>query len=579
MLRNMRYIPYIAAAASAVLLRLALPPAASADVAFFALAPLMLALRAAPSARAGFRLGMAFGLLFRLLSLSWLLALRDNGGPFPLVFFGWLVLSAYTALFSGAWGWLVATLWRTSRREGLPHPLLFQCVAWISEPLLWAGSEHLVATVLTGFPWNPVAATQAANPPLLSVAAIGGATMLSALIVAVNSGTASLLRRIWADAIAPRFAPAGQAQARPRSRVPRTLPLFVSLAFLIAAWWHGIDRSRQILRRNGTAPRFRIAVVHPDAPCIFERDDASVAAANDALLSFTELASATGPDLVIWPETSLPGYIPYDREAAALVGEACKTSGAPLVAGGVEYRPRFRGDKNGLIFNSAFLFSDAFSIKAAYRKRHLVPFGEYIPFESRIPALKRLAPTGFSCEEGTGPELFGIANKSATTNNVAASFAPLICFEDAFPYLARESALAGASAIVTIANDAWFDGTSEAEQHLAQAVLRAAETGLPVIRAANRGVSAFILPDGRVLRRLGDGSGSGSPGFVTAEIGIVPEPGVTTYVKYGDAIFAMPCAGYFAGLLAAALLIGRMRAKRRRAVSAQGRESACPSCT
>lgn len=566
MLRNMRFIPYIAAAASAALLRLALPPVSSADVAFFALVPLMLALRSAPAPRDGFRLGVAFGLLFRLMSLSWLLALRHNGGPFPLVLFGWIALSAYTALFNGAWGWLVAKLWRLSRREGMPSPLLFQAAAWLSEALLWAGSEHLVGTLLTGFPWNPLAATQAANPPLLSAAAIGGATMLSAIIAAVNSGVASLLARIWRDAIAPRFAKGDGAAPQPAprrsSRVPRTLPLFAALAVVVATWWHGIDRARRIERQNLSAPRFRIAVVHPDAPCIFERDDDSVTAANEALLSFTELASSTGPDLVVWPETSLPGYIPYDRDAAELVREACAASGAPLVAGGVEYRPRFKGDKDGLIFNSAFLFRSAASIEAAYRKRHLVPCGEYIPLESKFPALKRFAPTGFSCEEGLGPETFAIENKSAATNVVKAAFAPLICFEDVFPYLARESAEAGAAAIISIANDAWFDGTSEPEQHLSQAILRAVETGLPVIRATNRGVSAFILPNGRVLRRLGDGTGSGSPGFVTAEIGIVPNPEATPYAKYGDRIFATPCAGYFAGLLVAALALGRRRVRR-----------------
>lgn len=535
----------IAAVASGILLRLAYPPFSNADLAFFAIVPLLLALRSCEPRR-GFGLGFAFGLAFRLLSLSWLVALKDNGGPLPLVAFGLLALSAYTALFNGAFGWMVSSLWAFTRRDGLPCPALFRAGAWLAEPLLWAGGEYLVGNLLSGFPWNPLAATQTANLALLSAVSIGGAALLSALILAMNSGIASLLARIWTDTIRPRFGgPSPQ-----RSRLPRTIPLGFALILLIAFWWRGIDRVRALDAASLSATsKWRIVAVHPDAACIFERDDAAVAAANDTLLSYTELASATGPDLVVWPETSLPGFIPFDRDAAKLVREACSASDAPLLAGGVEYKPRFKGDRDGLIFNSALLFRNRPFTVESYRKRHLVPFGEFIPMESKIPALKRLAPTGFSCEPGLEVGLFGIANKSAPTNVVTALFSPMICFEDVFPYLSRAAALSGAAALVSIVNDSWFDGTSEPEQHLAHAVLRAVETGLPIVRAANRGVSAFILPSGRVLRRIGDGSGGGSPGFITADLGIDPCPRHTPYVRFGDRFFAQPCAGLFVGFL------------------------------
>lgn len=551
-------IRFAAALVSSFLLWLAFPPAADANAAFFALVPLLLALRSA-TPRAGFRLGFAFGFVFRLLSLGWLLALKDNGGPLALVALGLLALSAWTALFHGLFGWLAAKAWNFTRRPGLPSPTAFRAAVWISEPILWAGSEYLVGTILSGFPWNPLSATQTDNLALLSVVSIGGAQMLSALLVAVNGGVASLLSRIWCDAIAPRFA-AGRASGgtATRSRLPRTIPLALSLMLLVAAWWRGIDHVRALDRANLSAPRFRIALIHPDAACIFARDDAAVFSANAALRSYTELASATGPDLVVWPETSLPGYVPYDRDAAELVRDACRDSGAPLVAGAVEYVPHFPGDRDGLIFNSALFFRASPVIDGTYRKRHLVPFGEFIPLESRIPALKRLAPTGFSCEPGLEPKLFDVSNVSDATNRTTVSFAPLICFEDAFPYLARECAIAGADALVAIANDSWFDGTREPEQHLRQAILRAVETGLPMVRATNRGVTAFILPNGRVVRRIGDGRGGGTPGFATAEIGIAPEPRPTIYVRFGDALFARPCAGY---LLALVLLSALARRK------------------
>ena len=560
-----KMLPPLAALASAALLRAALPPLSNSEVAFFAVVPLLLALRrAAP--RQGFRLGGLFGLAYWLSSLSWLAALRNNGGPLPLVVFGLLALSAWMSLFNAVFGWLSASLWTFSRRDGLPAAPFFRAAAWLCEPLLWAGAEYLASTLFTGFPWNPVAATQTPNLALLSVTSLGGAQLLSALVITSNSAVASMLSGVWHDVVAPRFhATRPQPIPRPPSlktgaghfRCPRTLPLAFASILLLAAWWRGIDRVRALDHASLAAPQFRIALVHPDAACIFERDDDAVAAANKNLLSFTELASATSPDLVVWPETSLPGYIPYDREAAALIRDACQSSGAPLLAGGVEYAPRFPGDDNGLIFNSAILFDATPSIRASYRKRHLVPFGEYIPLESRIPALKRLAPTGFSCEPGIDATLLAIEKRHSEKPRAAATLAPLICFEDAFPYLARQSALSGADAIVSIANDAWFDGTSEPEQHLSQAILRAVETGLPVIRSTNRGVTAFVLPSGRILRRIGDGFGAGTPGFITAEIGITKNPARTTYARFGDALFACPCAGLLLGLAAALLLIRR----------------------
>ena len=554
-----RLLPPAAALAAALLLRLAYPPFTGADVAFFALAPLLLALRFA-TPRQGFRLGFLFGLAFRLTSLSWLVALKDNGGPFVLVVFGLLGLSAVTALFHALFGWLVASVWTFTRRPLLPLPWLFCSVAWLSQALIWAGCEHLVGNVLSGFPWNPLAATQVRNLPILATVALGGAPLLSAVIVVFNAGVASLVAHFIRNFVGRDEASSPDAGQGVRFRwCPRSLPLGIAVILLLVVWWRGLDRVRALDRASAAAPKFRIALVHPDAACIFERDDEAVAAANEALLSFTELASATGPDLVVWPETSLPGYIPYDRDAAALVREACSASGAPLVAGAVEYVPHFPGDDDGLIFNSALLFRDAPIIAGTYRKRHLVPFGEFIPLESKIPFLKRLAPTGFSCEPGLEPKLFEVENRSASTNRANVAFAPLICFEDVFPYLARDCAAAGAGALLSIANDAWFDGTSEPEQHLSQAILRAVETGLPMIRATNRGVTAFILPSGRILRRLGDGRGGGTPGFITAEIGVPTTPRLTPYARHGDAFFAQPCAGY---VLALAIVIALRRRSR-----------------
>lgn len=566
-----RRLPFVAALLSSLLLGLAFPPVGSADAAFFALVPLLVALRAAGSPRRGFALGYAFGLAFRLGDLSWLLALRNNGGPVALVVLGLIGLSAYAALYTGLFGLAVASLWKFARRDDIPAPWLFRSGAWLAEPLLWVGGEHLVGSVLSGFPWNPLAATQYKNLALLSCLSVFGTATLSALLVAVNAGIASLALRIWDDALAPRFAAfAGGTRtgvARRRSKVPRSLPLFLALLAVIAVWWNGMTEVRRTDLAAAAAPKFRLSVVHPDLPSIFERAGLSVDDACETLLSYTELAGSTGPDATVWPETVLPGFIPYDKDAARLIQEACTRTGAPLVSGGVEFVPLPGGGRDdGLIYNVAFHFVEGPAIANRYRKRHLVPFGEFIPLESKIPALKRLAPTGFSCEAGDECVLFEIAGRAAASNGVVIAVAPLVCFEDVFPYLARDAAANGADALVSLANDAWFDGSAEAEQHLAQSVLRAVETGLPVIRSTNRGVSAFILPNGRILRRLGDGRGSGTPGFIVDDFGIPPRRGRegTFYVRHGDALLGTPCSGLLLGIALAVWIVRRARARQGR---------------
>jgi apolipoprotein N-acyltransferase len=201
-------------------------------------------------------------------------------------------------------------------------------------------------------------------------------------------------------------------------------------------------------------------------------------------------------------------------------------------------------DRNYDIFNSSFLFG-AEGIRGTYRKRHLVPFGEYVPLESRIPFLKRFAPAGFSCEPGRGSAVFEIPTLDGKFKVGA-----LICFEDAFPSLARESVRDGADILATLANDSWFGGSAEGEQHLAQAVLRCVENGRPMMRATNRGVSAFIDSHGRITRRVG--GEDGESGFAMGDLSAGMRQ--TLYTRFGDWPLNMPCA---AALLA--FIVWRMR--------------------
>lgn len=555
MLRKRQLGESLAAIASALLLSTAYPPINSGMTAFFALVPLLVVLRHANPGR-GFFLGWLFGFAFRLVNLSWLLSLKNNGAPFLLVLLGLLALAAYTALYTGLFGYVASSFWYIAQKKEIPKPLLFRTGAFVAEPLLWVGAEYLVGCVLTGFPWNPLAATQVNNLALLSSVSLFGAATLSAIILLTNSSLTSLAIRIWYDLFAPRFYQTEEPRQKP-SKAPRTIPLTIAVILIIITCWHGIDSVRHFDKEAKEGQKIKIALIHPDIPCIFEQNGTGTEDINEALLNLTKIAAMASPDMTIWPETILPGFIPYDRDAANLITQALAETKTPLIAGGVEYI-RNEAQNDGILYNSAFYFIPGPTISNVYRKCHLVPFGEYIPLESKFPFLKRLAPQGFSLEAGKEQTIFTI---NAQTNNFKLKAAPLICFEDVFPYQAREAAQNGANALISLANDSWFDKTCESEQHLAQAVLRAAETQLPVFRSTNRGVSALILPNGRVIQRLGNGNGSGTPGFLIAESAINPSPKTTLYTRYGDSLFSIPAAGLLAGAAIAIATIRRLKRK------------------
>ncbi len=547
-----------AAIISGLLLAAAFPPLAQADTAFFALVPLLLALRGA-TPRRGFRLGYAAGLAFWLLDLAWLWRLKDNGGPLPLVAVGHIALAAYCALYTGLFGYGVAFLHTAANRRASPLP--DGLATLLAEPLLWVGAEYIRGTFLSGFPWNPLAATQYRNPALLHAASWGGAGLLSALLVAVNAGIAAFGHRLWRDIFRPRFS-ATPAPVSARRFQIRSGELTIALLATVCCWMQGVSALRSGDREARSSPILRVALVHPDIPCIFEKDDDSVREANAALLRYTTFAGSASPDLTLWPETSLSGYIPYDQNAADLVREAVKVLGdKPLLAGGVELRHGETDGPDGRppydLFNSAFLFGPG-GIRAIYRKQHLVPFGEFIPLESKIPFLKKLAPAGFSCTAGDGAGVFKVEPVTPDSLRVGA----LICFEDAFPYLARQASNAGADILATLANDAWFDGSCESEQHLAQAVLRCAENRRPMLRCTNRGVSAFIDRDGRILRRAGGGRGAGEPGFAVHGLPVPRGAAPTLYGRFGDWLFNIPAAS-FSLLVLVVPLISRRRLIRR----------------
>ena len=185
-----------------------------------------------------------------------------------------------------------------------------------------------------------------------------------------------------------------------------------------------------------------------------------------------------------------------------LLAQSARMAKKPLVAGSVSVVLDQDGEITGTL-NRAHHFNATGVEIASYDKVHLVPFGEFIPFSKSIPPVGRLIaammPVETDCLAG---EDFVVFEEGGW------KYGPAICFEDTFSYIGREYRRRGADILLNITNDGWFGGSFELEVHLGNAVMRAVETRMAVVRAANTGVSAVISPTGRIVSRLTDDAGN-----------------------------------------------------------------------
>ena len=255
----------------------------------------------------------------------------------------------------------------------------------------------------------------------------------------------------------------------------------LSLLFLVVWLFNNTSQHTHQAPENATV----IRLVQPNAPQEKKRDPQFAMIYFQKMLEFS--SQAPQPDLIVWPETSLPTAFNFAADLILQIKEAAQ--GVPVLVGAL----RTKEDK---IFNSLILVEPQEDAKVVYDKFHLVPFGEYLPFENFLTKIglgfsSDLFGTGF--QNGSGPQVVNLPN--------VGKIFPLICYEAVFPQ--DVSAMPErADVIVQVTNDAWFGKFSGPYQHLAQAQMRSIEQGLPMVRVANTGISGLIDPTGRVVKKL-----------------------------------------------------------------------------
>jgi apolipoprotein N-acyltransferase len=436
------------AAACGVALTLAQPPIGLWPLLFVAWPVLLLLIDAAPTPGRAAWIGWTAGASFFLTGLYWI------GSAFLIEaskvwWYAPLMPVAVAALaFSLALFW-AAAFW-AARRIGAAGWRRLAALA-----LAMGVAELARGSVLTGFPWALQSHAWVDTPVIQAVSLIG-AHALAMLTVGV--------------AAAPAAGRAGFALA----------------AALVAAFW-----GWGAMRLAGAPASAGGPMVRLVQPNVAQGDKWTPERTREIfanLLDLTGRPSSTPPALVVWPEVAVTFLYQESPEAQALAAEALPP-GAALAVGSV------RRDAEGRLYNSLMFYGPDGAEAAVYDKRHLTPFGEYVPYAWVLGAL------------GVGTLGDGLSGftPGATPGPVALPglppAAPLICYEIVFPAEVA-AAVDGADWMLQVTNDAWFGDSGGPRQHLAKARIRAIEHGLPVARAANTGISAMIDGYGRILDRL-----------------------------------------------------------------------------
>lgn len=556
---NKRSLLYILAAiASGTFTSLLFDPFNEFGALWIALVPLLMIVRKT-SPKVAFWTGWLTGIITWAIQLHWFSRLTETGGFLPVVYLGYGILVIYLGFYIGAFAYLAAILRKkllNNESSFISGKRILLCT--LLEPALWVALEVIRSHLFTGFAWNPLGLSFTMNLPVFQLTSIGGVSLVSALIIALNGAVTSLFERIWWSI----------RRELPDASLARLMlsleTCFPFLLFLIAFLW-GAQRIKaydayltkhaqplNILIQTTQQPALASPTYKPTN--FFQRIKRDASFINI-------LKNKQTFHLWLMPETS---FIHCDladltmpkneiiKDFYQTLQDIASTT-APLLLGGTY-------SENGNAYNASTLITPNAFIpsKHLYRKRHLVPFGEYIPFDKTFPILQKLVPTGVSCSAG---------DETIITLPSGHCFGPLICFDDCDASLSRESVNDGAQFLVNTSNDVWFTPSIEPVAHLRQAIARCIETGVPMVRSSNTGGAAYIDAVGRICYRnrtetiLKNYMTSPTKltlicedqvdqvANYTCHLPITKVPFTTAYLLWGEILVALPCLLFTLGFI------------------------------
>lgn len=458
------------AVVSGLALALAFPNFDFNFLAWVAFVPLLYAIDGETHSR-GFLYAWLQGFACYVASLYWITITLHHFAGVQVIFavIPMMLLAAVIALFTAAAIWIAAFI---TARLGLSIVLTL--------PVVWTAVEWVRTYFPIGFPWNLLGYTAYQNLTLIQFAEFTGVYGVSALIILFNVVIYTVIFR------------------RESARV-QGISLGVLSTLMVSAWIFGTLRIGD-LQREHPDQSLKFAMVQGDIPQSIKWDPNFLESSFSVYVQQTQQAAQLGADLIVWPEAAAAFFFqPTEQYPAAFADDApyrqrllqlAADTSDPILFGA----PALATEDGRLgFFNRAYLVSGSGTITAWYDKIQLVPFGEYVPLRSLLGYFVNRVVAGFG-------DMFA-GSQQTIFELKGARLGVLICYESIFPNLARTAVNRGADILVNITNDAWYGESSAPYQLLAMAAMRAVETKVPVVRVANTGISAVIVPTGQITAR------------------------------------------------------------------------------
>jgi apolipoprotein N-acyltransferase len=498
---------------SGVLLALSFPKFGHPAFGWVALAPLLVALAYRPQTfRRSFALGLLAGFVFFAGTLYWFVVTMTlfGGLSTPVATVAAAMGIAYLALYPAMFAVIQARLVRTMGRRAI-----------LLAPAVWVATEMARTYSPLDFPWDLLGYSQATVLPIAQLASVTGIYGLSALVASVSTAAA--------------YATLDKSPRRWR------VSAVVAALVLGTAIWGTLRLRTHRLTSSGTS--VRVAILQGNILQDQKWDPVMADAIMQRYIDMTREAIGRNARFILWPESATP--LPYEQDIprGESIRRLAREAKVTLLIGSDQIEPvkpvAQAKPPPPRLYNAAYLIQPDGSTAAIYRKIHLVPFGEYVPFSRLLFFVGPLVEAVSDFVPGTDAVILPVAGHKAST---------AICYEVIYANLMRSFVTRGSELLTTITNDAWYGWSSAAYQHWEQASVRAVEEGRYLARAANTGISGFVDPYGRVLQR----SNMFQSAVLAEDLRFITER--TIYSRTGDLLGWGSVA-----LTAAALLAARRR--------------------
>ncbi len=457
-------------------------------LAWIALIPLLFAIRGKTGKQALF-FGYVCGLVHYSTALLWTWhAVYYYGGVN-------IFLSVFILLLLGGILAPLHALFARVARKWENHPALLVFVL----PFVWVALEFgLTYAPFSGFPWTLIGYTQTPVSRLVQFADVTGVYGVSWLVAFGNTVIYGLIRGHF-----------------------RKLGASLLAVCILAAVAYGSWRLNVVKAEQSAAPPFKVSIIQGNIEQSLKWDPNFLDETFKRYrqLSLDAVKDDPSTDMLFWPESAMPFLYGIDDRYTPTVNDIIKDAGKPVLIGTIGIS---RVGANRSLLNQGYLVDENLNFRGSYAKQHLVPFGEYIPFSDLLFFVHKIVPGEMQYVPGknSGP-LYLNGNAMGV----------LVCYEVIFPQLSRERVLRGAQMLMNLTNDGWYGDTGGPYQHLYMSCWRAIEFRVPIVRAANTGISAAFDATGAELGRIG----WGKEGFLT--VAVRPMRSMTLYARYGD-VFA-----------------------------------------